>query len=75
MIYYHSVTEPYQHGIILSSGNEDGLCKQSKLATLTDEVTQWLDENIGINKWRFDYSAIISFETKEDAMAFKLMWS
>lgn len=40
------------------------------------EMRDWLDENIGRNRWTHKWNTIdyFYFDDEEDAMAFKLMW-
>ena len=65
----------YRHCILLDGGNAEKLLKPlQKVAEPTDEVTEWLNENIGVNKWRNTHG-LLAFRYKEEAMAFLLKWS
>jgi len=65
----------YPHAVLLAVSNEEGLLKHTKLATLEDEVTDWLNDNVGDNEWTFYYIGLIGFKSKEDAMGFILRWA
>lgn len=64
----------YRHYILLDGGNKEGLLKPMKKATPTDEVVEWLNENIGVDNW-IELHGMFLFIEKESAMAFLLKWS
>lgn len=74
--YDNSDRKFFEHCIIPDPMNSENLYQMTKDARLKKEVTTWLDENIGANNWLLDHTGVIlEFNSKEDAMAFKLMWS
>ena len=74
MRYFDFHNAYFPHAIMLESFNEEKLLQLKKLATLKVEVSSWLDNNIGVDNWVHNHG-ILSFKTKEDAMAFMLRWS
>ena len=74
--YDSTSTSLYVHCILPAATNKEGLFQLQKAAMLTNEVTMWLDENIGANDWYIAAGgSIIGFIAEEDAMAFMLRWS
>ena len=73
--HFHSEYDGFPHSILLEGANQEGLLKPlQKYAEPTNEVSTWLDENVGATKWKNIYGMII-FTEKESAIAFILKWS
>lgn len=78
MIYHEFKNCHYlQHSVILEVANQEGLLTITKWAELRPEVKKWLTENIGIDgtDWDLLTPGIIRFNSKENVLAFMLMWS
>lgn len=75
---YHCFEKDYilPHAVILESANQEGLLMTTKYAELRPEVKTWLVENIGIDgtDWDLLTPGIIRFNSKENVLAFMLMW-
>ncbi len=71
----NKVDNNYRHCILLDGGNSEKILKPlQKAAEPTDEVTEWLNENIGEDNWQ-NIHGLLSFKNKESAMAVILKWS
>lgn len=69
----HRLVPDVQHISMIATRN------QFNWLMLNNDVIQWCEENIGksFHDWAWGTSGkfVLYFQTKEDAMAFKLRWS
>lgn len=78
-----NIRNRHRHLIFVPSDNERVLnrmfdvCTEEMLSYIDSDVHSWLNENFP-DKWSYDnfapYGMTIMFTSKEDAMAFKLVW-
>ena len=73
MDYWFNDAYEFPHIVVLAPANEEDLLGFSKVAILKPEIALWLDENIGYDMYLHD-GGVLSFSTKEDALAFILRW-
>lgn len=74
--WYNEKLNNYPHSVIAEHGNADGLFKMTKAAVLKDEITEWLEENLGSDYTTEDVRVgLVRFNSEESAMAFILRWS
>jgi len=77
MKYWYNEKIPLRpHAVLFALANQERLLKMHKAATLREEVVDWLNDNVGVNKWeQTPYIGMVNFNEEESALAFILRWS